>query len=166
MTPSKSGGGFVVGDRVRYTGSDRTSAHRAHIGKVGTVVQIKTADNIQVEFDHDGEKWGCYPWNIERIDTQPKPGERVRVTIEGVVEGGALTPNRLKVQTSKKALFFPTDDPTFKVEVIEPKYETGAVVKDAAGEFWRKHPDGGWQAFGDARWHSHETPVRPLKALS
>lgn len=73
---------FNPGDRVRYTGKSPIYSDPPLVGKMGTVVGLKTR-TVRVDFDGDDTPWGFFPENIEKVSTDGssmKVGDKATVT--------------------------------------------------------------------------------------
>lgn len=76
---------FAVGDRVRYINRNGARSH----GTFGTVASVRSVPDghVSVQWD-DGLSFAKIPLleNIELVQSDPEPGDRVRVTLTGRVK--------------------------------------------------------------------------------
>ena len=99
---------------------------------------------------------------------KPKPGERWRVTLEGVVED-------VERGTTRVVFLAPGSAPVVydhaargdweRLPDPEPEWEFGAVVVDANGTYWYRNDEAHWVGFGSDLAYFDHHPARPLRRL-
>lgn len=173
---------FKPGDRVRWIAD--TSAYRGtpYVGCLGTVTGPGASpDTVTVRFDrHRGaapKDGGWFRSRFEAVETpEPRPGDRVKVTITGTVDkANDFDPTVLVIRPAGSA------KPSFRnhidtaasgvtVEVTEraEHFAPGTVVRDRQGSYYLKAPAGvgGWYAFGKSASLIDSKPVRPLTVVA
>jgi hypothetical protein len=107
---------------------------------------------------------------VEDLSTL-KPGQKVRVTYEGIVNASTtgLQPGQIVVAAPG---YTHVVLPEYKVEIVEPDYLHGGTYQDASGQVWTfdryyRGPDNGevWFSPGSAEVYDFDVPARPLAKL-
>jgi hypothetical protein len=166
-------GPFKPGDRVTYAGNGHIYCDKRKIGRAGTFVGYtdkgKCAD---VQFDGETTSWNVYVANLatetvvaKTVPGGHKPGDRVKVTIVGAVHGRGTDYTSVLPDGSHVSNQIAHLAEGVTIEVIEPDYKPGTVVKDANGRFWVSRIYG-WSTFADSKSYSHDYPPRPLTVVS
>jgi hypothetical protein len=169
---------FKKGDRVRYTGAYWGWNDPRKIGWTGVVATPPDFGQVVVTWDGDDTPSpSVYADNLELVPYTPQVGDRVRLTVEGVVQTAAAGGKEFFVETESGEGWRVYGKADYTVELIEkapepPKpFGVGSVLREGRGFLFRT--SAGWvresgqaSTLGDDFWRTakhvtviHEPPT-------
>ena len=95
-----------------------------------------------------------------------KPGDKVRITLEGVLTHQNDKYLALRMPSGMWSYFRKELDDFVAVEKVEPEAEGGCVYEDAAGDlYYRMSTTSQWRYVYNGQLMDHDFPKRPLRKL-